>query len=147
VARIEGQVMINRPVAEVFDFVADERNEPQYNPRLHNVEQTTPGAIGLGTQFRAETIQRGRCVPMVIEFTAYERPRLLGSATHLASMDIQGDLTFESVPKGTQMRWSWDLKPHGLLKLLTPLVTCMGRNQERAIWSSLKRILETAGPT
>jgi hypothetical protein len=27
-ARIEGAIMINRPVEEVFDFVADERNEP-----------------------------------------------------------------------------------------------------------------------
>jgi hypothetical protein len=30
--RIEGDVIIERPVDEVFDFVADERNEPRYNP-------------------------------------------------------------------------------------------------------------------
>jgi hypothetical protein len=31
-ARIEGEIAINRPVDEVFDLVADERNEPRYNP-------------------------------------------------------------------------------------------------------------------
>ena len=31
-AKIEGQILIGRPVEEVFDFVADSRNEPQYNP-------------------------------------------------------------------------------------------------------------------
>ena len=33
-ARVEGEIVINRPVEEVFDFVADERNEPRYNPRM-----------------------------------------------------------------------------------------------------------------
>jgi len=28
--RIQGEIVINRPVDEVFDFVADERNEPRY---------------------------------------------------------------------------------------------------------------------
>lgn len=143
-ARIAGELIINRPVAEVFDFVADERNEPRYNPRLHHVELATPGDIGLGTRFRAETTLRGQSVPMVIAFTAYERPRRLGSVTHMATMDIVGELNFESLPAGTRMRWSWDLRPHGLLKLLTPLVVRMGQHQERAIWTSLKRVLEAS---
>jgi hypothetical protein len=29
---VQGDIVINRPIDEVFDFVADERNEPQYNP-------------------------------------------------------------------------------------------------------------------
>jgi hypothetical protein len=52
---IAGEIVINRPIDVVFDFVADERNEPRYNPRLRRVEQTTPGPIGRGTRFRAET--------------------------------------------------------------------------------------------
>jgi hypothetical protein len=28
-AHIEGEILIRRPVEEVFDFVADERNEPR----------------------------------------------------------------------------------------------------------------------
>jgi hypothetical protein len=31
-AKIEGQILIRRPVDEVFDFVADSRNEPSFNP-------------------------------------------------------------------------------------------------------------------
>lgn len=79
---------------------------------------------------------------MTIEYTAYERPRRLASATHLATMEIRGELTFDSVPAGTRMRWSWDVAPQGLLKLATPLVTSLGRRQETAIWTGLKRYLE-----
>ena len=73
-ARIEGEIAINRPVDEVFDLVADERNEPRYNPRIARVEKLTSGPIGCGTRFRAEAASWPRAVPMTIKYTAYERP-------------------------------------------------------------------------
>jgi hypothetical protein len=33
-AHIEGETIIGRPPEVVFDYVADERNEPKYNPHL-----------------------------------------------------------------------------------------------------------------
>jgi uncharacterized protein YndB with AHSA1/START domain len=142
VIHIGGEIIIARPPETVFDFVADERNEPRFNPQMLRAEQVSPGAIGLGTRFRAETVSMGRTVEMVIEFTAYERPRRLMSTTRLSAMDIRGTLTFEPVLEGTRMRWSWELEPHGMLKLMTPLIARMGRRQEETIWASLKRLLE-----
>ncbi len=141
-AHVEGQITIHRPVDEVFDFVADERNEPRYNPQMRRAEQTSAGSIGVGTTFRAESMSRGRPVEMTITFTDFERPRRLSSATHLSTMDIQGTLTFDPVPQGTWMRWSWNLEPRGMLKLMTPVVALVGRRQERSIWTGLKRYLE-----
>jgi len=40
---IEGEIIINRPVDVVFDYVADQSNEPQYNPRMVRAEKFTPG--------------------------------------------------------------------------------------------------------
>jgi hypothetical protein len=34
-----GEVTIDAPVEEVFDLVADERNEPRYNPRIVRAEK------------------------------------------------------------------------------------------------------------
>ena len=78
--RVEGDIIINRPIEEVFDFCADERNEPRYNPQMAHVEQTSSGPIGLGSQFRAEMRTMGRMVAMTIEWTAYERPSRLASS-------------------------------------------------------------------
>jgi hypothetical protein len=139
---VDGQIMIHRPVDEVFDFVADERNEPRYNPQMRQAEQTSAGPIGVGTTFRAVSTSRGRRVVMTITFTEYQRPRRLTSATHLSTMDIQGTLTFDPVPEGTRMRWSWNLQPRGMLKLMTPVIALIGRRQERTIWTGLKRYLE-----
>lgn len=141
-AHVEGQIIIHRPVDEVFDFVADERNEPRFNPQMRRAEQTSAGPIGVGTTFCAESVSRGRPVEMTITFTDYERPRRLTSSTHLSNMDIQGTLTFDPVPEGTRMRWFWELKSRGMLKLMTPVVALIGRRQERSIWTGLKRYLE-----
>jgi hypothetical protein len=132
-------------VEEVFDFVADERNEPRYNPRLLRAELTSTGPVGIGTRFHAETRMMGRVVPMTIQFTTCERPRRLASFTHLSTMDIRGTLTFDPVPEGTQMRWSWQLQPRGIFKLMTPVITYMGQRQEKAIWTGLKKQLEKQG--
>ena len=62
-------------------------------------------------------------------------------------MDLKGTLTFDPAPEGTRMRWSWDLEPRGILRLMSPFVALLGRRQERAIWTGLKRILEAGVPT
>jgi hypothetical protein len=142
---LHGEIVIDRPPDVVFDFVADERNEPRYNPRLRRVEQISAGPIGLGTRFRAKTTTMGRATGMTIVFTGYDRPRQLASSTHLAFMDIHGELRFEPVPGGTRMQWCWEVRPRGVLRLMSPLIARMGRRQEKAVWIGLKRLLEDHG--
>jgi hypothetical protein len=143
--QIQGEIEIGRPIEEVFDFVADERHEPDFNPRMLSAEKLTPGPIGAGTRFTAR--MRGpRPVGLTVELTEYDRPRRLGSRTHLSAMDIEGALTFEPGGNGTRMRWAWELEPHGVLRLLRPLLGFVGARQERAIWAGLKRRLEAPVP-
>jgi uncharacterized protein YndB with AHSA1/START domain len=139
---IEGEIFIDRPVEEVFDFVADERNEPRYNAQMRRAEKISEGPIGPGTQYRAEVVSGRQVVPMVIEFTGYERPRMLASTTRMSSMDIRYTLRFEPDSEGTRMRWVGDVEPKGFLRLIAPLVAWMGRRQELRIWTGLKRLLE-----
>ena len=51
-ASIEGEILIGRPVDVVFDYVADQGNEPQCNPQMVRAEKITPGPVGKGTRFR-----------------------------------------------------------------------------------------------
>ena len=138
--RIEGEILIKRSVEDVFDFVADERNEPSYNPRMLRAEKTTPGPIAAGTRFSAETRTMGRTAEMTIEWTAYERPRRLASSTRMSTMKIHGALTFDAVPEGTRMHWSWELETRGRFKLIAPIIVRMGRRQEMTVWTNLKHL-------
>jgi Polyketide cyclase / dehydrase and lipid transport len=53
-ARIDGEIVIAAPLEQVFDTVADERNEPRYNPRIVRAEKTSEGPVGSGARFIAE---------------------------------------------------------------------------------------------
>jgi uncharacterized protein YndB with AHSA1/START domain len=143
-ARIEGEIIIDRPVDVVFDYVADQSNEPRYNPQMVRAEKITAGPLGKGTRFRSAVASMGRTAEMLIEFTSYDRPRLLASATTVQQADISYTLTFEPAAGGTRMRWSGQVRPKGAFRLLGPVITWMGIRQERRIWASLKRHLEAA---
>jgi hypothetical protein len=140
--RIEGEIAISRPVDEVFDFVADERNEPRYNPRILGVEKLSPGPIGQGTRFHAETTTMGRTAGIAIQYTTYQRPQRLASSIHMSAADIQGTLTFAPIAGGTRMRWLWEMRLRGVFRPLTPIIARSGRRLEQATWVSLKQFLE-----
>ena len=49
-ARIEGEIIIGRPVDVVFDYIADQSNEPHYNPHMVQAKKITAGPVGTGTR-------------------------------------------------------------------------------------------------
>lgn len=95
---IAGDIVIAAPVEMVFDFVADEENEPRYNLRMLQAKKVTPGPIGVGTRYQAVMRAPRGGAPLTIEFTRFERPGLLASHTRTAQMDIDDTLTFS--PEG-----------------------------------------------
>jgi hypothetical protein len=145
-ARIDGEILIGQPVDVVFDFVADQRNEPQYNSRMVRADKVTGGPVGKGTVFRSAARSMGRTADMRSELTGYDRPARLASNTTMSQADVDGTITFEPVPAGTRMHWTWEVRPKGAFRLLAPLIAWLGSRQERAIWSGMKRYLETPPP-
>jgi hypothetical protein len=143
-ARIDGEIVIGQPVEAVFDYVADQSNEPQYNPQMVRAEKITPGPVGKGTRFRSAATSRGRTAEMLIECTGYDRPKLFATTTTMAQADIHYTLRFERDAAGTRMRWSGRVQPKGILRLLGPVITWLGRRQEQRIWTALKQHLEAA---
>lgn len=141
-SHIEREILINRPVEEVFDFLADGRNEPQYNPHMLCAEQVPAGPIGCGTQFRTEVTARGRSMEMVYEITAYQHPQRLAMRTIKAAVDVQSTETFEAVPGGTLVRWMWEMEPRGVFKLLAPLVSRIMGQRLDTVLTNIKRLLE-----
>jgi len=144
--RIRGSTVIARPVEDVFDFVADERNEPKYNPRMTRAEKVTPGPVAKGTRWSATIESRGRPLDMDMEVTDYTRPTRLGSTTSTSTAEIHGAVSFEADPVGTRISWSWQLQPKGLLRVMGPLIARIGRRQEAEIWAGLKRYMESTPP-
>src|SRR5512141_2700230 len=108
-AHIAGEVTIDAPVGEVFDLVADERNEPRYNPRIVRVEKVREGPVGVGARFVAEPKSMGAKGRMELEILEYDRPHRLHNVVRSSYMHVDGTLTFEEAGDGTQLAWDWDM--------------------------------------
>ena len=140
-ARITGHVRIAAPAEQVFDTVADTRNEPSFNPAMTSVELLTALPIGRGTRFRARMGRAG--TQMLVELTEFDRPHRLGSRTTSSMMETSGTLTFAADGEGTVMSWDWQVRPRGWMRVLGPLFGPLGGRMERRIWTGLKHQLET----
>ena len=54
--RFEATVLINRPIEEVFAFLADGENDPKFSARVLEIAKTTDGPPGVGTVY-ASTVK------------------------------------------------------------------------------------------
>jgi carbon monoxide dehydrogenase subunit G len=144
VAHIAGEVMIHAPVDEVFDMVADERNEPRYNPRIVRVEKVSEGPVGRGARFVAEPKNMGAKGAMTLEVLEYDRPHRLHNVVHSSYMHVDGTLTFQEVDGGTRLKWDWDMGLVGPTRvLLSPVLALIGPSWERRNWVGLKEYMES----
>lgn len=142
--RINDSLVIERPLEEVFDYAADQRNEPSYNPAMIRCEKVTPGPIGVGTRFDSALRRRGGEMAMSSEVISYDRPRAVTTRTTMPGAVVTGTLSFTTVSTtSTRMSWDWQLHPTGWLRLVAPLAAPIGRRFERRIWTGLRDRLES----
>jgi Polyketide cyclase / dehydrase and lipid transport len=102
-----------------------------------------PGPIAV---FHSAAKSMGRAAEMRIDLTGYDRPAWLAERSPMRQADIDGTLTFEPVPDGTRMHWSWHVRPKGPSKLLAPVINWISKRQERTVWAAMKRYLEAPQP-
>ncbi|MFV0460751.1 MAG: SRPBCC family protein [Actinomycetales bacterium] len=143
--RITDFVLIERPVEVVFDFAADQRNEPSYNPAMVRCEKVTSGPIGSGTTFRSALRTRRGEVTMSSEVLSYDRPHSVTTRTAMPGAVVTGTLAFAAESATTtRMTWDWELRPStAWARLLAPVLGPVGRRFERRIWRGLRDRLES----
>jgi hypothetical protein len=139
---ISGEVSIDAPVEEVFDMVADERNEPRYNPRIIRAEKVSEGPIGRSSRFAIEPKGMGRKGEMTLEILEYDRPRRLHNVVRSSYMQVEGTLSFEAVHGAVRLRWDWDMSLVGAMRALSPILLVIGPRWERRNWVSLKAYVD-----
>jgi uncharacterized protein YndB with AHSA1/START domain len=66
--------VIDRPIAEVFAFLADGTNDPKFSPRVQEIRQTTDGPVGAGTVFESKVKDAGMTTSRKFELTDVQAP-------------------------------------------------------------------------
>ncbi len=69
-----GSAVIDRPINDVFEFLADGTNDPKFSPRVQQIKQTTDGPVGVGTVFESTVKDAGMTTHRQFEVTRFEAP-------------------------------------------------------------------------
>ncbi|MGW1345361.1 hypothetical protein ACWCOV_30235 [Kribbella sp. NPDC002412] len=101
------------------------------------------GPVGGGARFVAVPKGMGARGEMVLEILEYDRPRRLHNVVRSSYLQVDGTLTFEVVPDGTRLRWDWDMRLVGPMRVMSPVLALIGPSWERRNWVGLKRYLES----
>src|SRR5436190_23211584 len=117
-------VIVDRPIGEVFAFLADGMNEPAWRPGVTDVSHVAETGTEVGATFK-QTMKGpgGRAIPGDYRITRYEQPTRLdfeviaGPARPTGRFDLA-----EKPPGSTEVTFTLDVTPRGLMVLLTPLI-------------------------
>ena len=121
----------------VFDTLADLRNDTQWNSRVSRAELRSPEPIGLGSRF---AIVNGG-TPYDVTITSYDRPsRLVFEASGKPDLTIACALTRSG--DETELESDFDFRPRGALKVLFPLLAPVIRRDVPKQFASLKALCE-----
>ncbi|MGN7198552.1 SRPBCC family protein [Arthrobacter sp. SAFR-044] len=141
-AHAENQITISRSPAEVYMFLADGLNNTAWRTGVQSIslKSGTPGT--LGAVYR-QTLSGpgGRAIDGDYEITAAEPGTLLGFQVVAGPARPSGAYHLGPSNGGTKVRFTLDLQPKGLMKLMGPVVQ-RTMDQEVAQLAKLKTVLE-----
>jgi carbon monoxide dehydrogenase subunit G len=134
-------LLIDRPLEEVFDYLSDARNEPQWLPGAERVEKTSDGPVGLGTTYDGTYARAGR---VELTLVTFERPTAVTfrARSKIVAFDDAVELSDED--GRTRLNATMTAQPRGAMKLFSPLMAKTMRRQFEGNWVHLKTALEEA---
>jgi uncharacterized protein YndB with AHSA1/START domain len=123
-AHAQNAVTVNRPIADVFAFLADGLNNPQWRSGVLEIEQTSPQA-GEGASYRQVLSgPGGRRIRGDYQITSFDPPHALTFTVTAGPARPTGrfELT-EDGPTQTTVTFTLDLQPTGLMRLMNSMIT------------------------
>lgn len=134
-------VTINRPVKEVFDFVADPANEPDWHFDVTEVLRPNNGPYELGEEFRW-VVKFGGAKTYSVEVTALEPDRFIEITAREGPVLPVLTHTFQPDGNGTRYTRRVRFETRGLLRVLAPVMARVNNPNKR--WAeNLKELLES----
>ena len=140
--KVEASVNIDRPIEEVFAYVADLTKTPEWSSMTLECNPESSGPIGVGSRIRTVGKFLGRQVEATAEVTEYDPPGKIAmrSVSGLVHGDIERRL--ESIGQGTTYRSRLTGESGGMFKLADPIVAALMKRTVETDHQTLKALLE-----
>jgi uncharacterized membrane protein len=135
------EVRIERPVAEVFAYVTDVRNVPQWQESAVEAEW-----IEEGSRFRERRSFLGRSADIELEVTALEQDRRFDVRAVTGPVRFEIRHSFEALADATVLRVRAEAPIGGALRFAASMAKKQAERQFKSDLQRLQRLLEDQKP-
>jgi carbon monoxide dehydrogenase subunit G len=142
-----GSAVIERPIDEVFAFLADGTNDLKFSPRVQEIRKTTDGPIGVGTVFESKVKDAGVTTSRTFELTTFDAPTKIRWAERSKNMITvpDGGYDLEKVTDAqTKVTIHNTFEGHGFGKLIVGFATRAAVKDAPAFAERIKSAVEAA---
>jgi carbon monoxide dehydrogenase subunit G len=144
--RFDGTARVDRPVEEVFAFLADGTNDPKFSPRVQEIAKTTDGPTGVGTVYRSTVKDAGMKTQREFEITAFEPPTKIRWTERSKNIVVvpEGGYDLAPVDGGTQLTVFNVFEGRGFGKLIVGAALRAARKDADAFAARIKTAIESS---
>lgn len=144
-AGFESTTYINRPIADVFEFIGDPTKGSQVLENSLKCEKITPGPITVGTRFQETRLMNGQEAESELVISAYEPLSLVTITNETEGVTTHYHYHMSEKDQGTEVRWVCELKAGGVRKLMLPVVAGILKKEDGNHLEIIKAALENGG--
>jgi len=137
----EVTIHINRPVEQVFTFLADTKNLRSWQSGLVENEQLTEGPLRVGSRFREVRRTGPGNSEIQAEMTVFEPNKRFATKT-LTKPQVTVSYTFDEENGGTRLTYKFVMITNGFMRLLEPLIAGSMKKDTDSDFEKLKHMLE-----
>lgn len=140
--RAEQTSTIDRPIDEVFQYVGDQTNTPNWQAGLLEVRRTSDGPLGVGTTHTIVRRFMRRTMEADNVYVAYEPNKLISFKTTSGPVRLEASYLFESTVDGTRLTSRINMDASGFVRLAEPLIAAGLKREMKTAFRVLKDLLE-----
>jgi hypothetical protein len=142
--RFSGSAVIERPIAEVYAYLAEGTNDPKFSPRVLSIRKEPEGPTQVGTVFVSQVKDAGMKTDRRFELTELAEPtsiRWSERSKNLITAD--GGYDLEDLGDGrTKVTIFNTLEGHGFGKLIAGFAVKAARKDADAFAQRIKAAVE-----
>jgi uncharacterized protein YndB with AHSA1/START domain len=139
--RVERTIMIARPPADVFRYVADIRNDPTWHTDVLEVRSSSD-IVELGTVFDVKVKPSMGVSEGTMTVSRLEPGKLVEFRGRMGRMEPTVTNICEPDKEGTRVTRRVEIEPPGMMRAMTPLMKRMIGKSNEGFLANLKRLLE-----
>ena len=145
-ARFEGTAVIDRPIEEVFAFLADGENDPKFSPRVLEIKKTTDGPSGVGTVYASTVKDAGMKTQREFKLTEFDAPTRIRWTELSKNMITVSEGGYDLAPEGegTRLTVHNEFEGHGFGKVILPLALRSARKGADDFAGAIKAAVEAS---